>query len=206
MTCSIHLGSSFRLRLVGRKTFFRKTIFLYFQFYIVWLAKECKIIFPWGKITLPMMKNHFPFKMKGKLFSLSLLYTPPYFPFHFPFISSFFYIEPNNGKLIWNCVFHCKLFSMKIILHWKCFTPYQTEPYSKMKIVIPAFPVGICSVFEAFNHLVTERFTAWLNISIKIWQNPCKAFINYNDQFYTDLRLTNNSTKTKSSSTTLWSE
>ena len=64
------------LRLVGRKMFSRKTVFLYFQFYIVWLAKECKTIFPWGKITLSMMENHFPFKMKGKLFSLSLLYTP----------------------------------------------------------------------------------------------------------------------------------
>ena len=65
-----------RLRLVGRKTFSRKTVFLYFQFYIVWLAKECKTIFPWGKITLPRMENHFPFKMKGKLFSFFLLYTP----------------------------------------------------------------------------------------------------------------------------------
>ena len=95
-----------RLRLVGRKTFFRKTIFLYFQFYIVWLVKECKIIFPWGKITLPMMENHFPFKMKGKLFSLSLLYTPQSshylltFPFIFLSFHHFSYIEPNNEKLI----------------------------------------------------------------------------------------------------------
>ena len=72
----IYRKHTLRLSLVGRKTFSRKTVFLYFQFYIVWLAKECKTIFPWGKIALPIMENHFPFKMKGKLFSLFLLYTP----------------------------------------------------------------------------------------------------------------------------------
>ena len=89
-----------RPRLVGRKTFFRKTIFLYFQFYIVWLTKECKTIFPWGKITFPMMENHFPFKMKGKLFSLSLLYTFLTTSLLSLSFHHFLYMKPNNGKLI----------------------------------------------------------------------------------------------------------
>ena len=92
------------LRLVGRKTFSWETVFLYFLFYIVWLAKECKTIFPWGKITLTMKENYFPIKMKGKLFSLSLLYIllPTFLTFPFIFLSlhHFYYMEPNNGKLI----------------------------------------------------------------------------------------------------------
>ena len=85
ITKMLLLQSLLRFRLVGRKTFFWKIVFLHFQFYIVWLAKECKTIFPWSKITLLMMENHFPFKMKRKLFSLSLttsLLSLSYF-FHF---------------------------------------------------------------------------------------------------------------------------
>ena len=82
-------------RLVGCKTFYWKIVFLHFQFYIV--------LFGWQKSVKPFSK------MKGKLFSLSLLYTF-FFPttsllslsFSFIFLSfhHFPYMKPNNGKLI----------------------------------------------------------------------------------------------------------
>ena len=124
-----------RLRLVERKTFSWKAVFLYLQFYIIWFAKECKNIFLWGKISLLMMENHFPFKIKGKLFSLLFLVSFVHsshnlltFPFDFSFISSFFLHWTKQRKTNFGIVF-----SMKIILHWKCFTSNQTEPNLEIK-------------------------------------------------------------------------
>ena len=111
------------LRLVGRKTFSWTIVFLYFKFYIVWFANECKIIFLWSKIYLLMMENHFHFKMKGKLFSFLFLVSFIHsthnvltFPFDLPFISSFFLHWTKQRKTNFEIVF-----SIINCFSWKSF-------------------------------------------------------------------------------------
>ena len=144
-----------RLLLIGGKTFSRKIVFLYYQFCIVWLAKKCKSIFPWGKIIVPMMENHFFFKRKGKLFSLSLLHTPLTTSLISILFHHFSYVEPirkTNFEIMFfivNC-FPWKAFYTENILRP---TRRSLKTNLKLKNWKPTFLL-ILQIFSHFKKLM----------------------------------------------------